>query len=204
MTLTATELTTMQHGLAFGTKTIPAVEYYTGDGGAAYLGRNALEPFDQQRFRAIRGLVPEDYDLPAWVELGCGVGANLCPGDIGIDCDARVLEPAINMGIIGLVGTSPFLHFLPDNLTKCCLAVGLLMHLNHALSDLTIEQMQRISSKYIILGEYIDSTEREIPWHDVEGGLFARPYDVPGWTKVKETMLEPFGPEVTFQVWEKP
>lgn len=208
-----------------------AEEAYCGAAGAAYWERNADKVREQRLFRylALRDLIPWSMPLNAdvrlrWLEIGCGRGDNLTEGDVGLDCDARQLTYLPSRRITTIFDHAYDLSMFIDNSFPVVFSVGCLMHLPrcgrscqdrdrnagypeeplHQCWPTAAEEMGRVSSRYVILGEYWAEGETRINSPHWQGCLWARPYTVPGYTEIKRVKpLAPFDPEVTFTIWEK-
>ena len=206
-----------------------AEELYTGDEGAQYWERNGdrlrRESIDRQR--ALRSLIPDEIIRDRqWLEVGCGRGDNLCYHDVGLDCDPRQLDAMIRWyyyGKIAVLGHAYDLSMFIDGSFEVVFSVGCLMHLptrrlvpgvispgtwwNEDIEDETwqraVEEMARVSRRYVILGEYWAEQEEPVEGKHWEGCLWRRPYNVPGFRLVKGESLEPFDADVLFTVWQK-
>lgn len=191
-----------------------AEELYTGEAGAKYWERNEeqLDTSAFDRMAALRQLLP-NVARESWLEIGCGRGHNLGDGDVGLDCDPRQLAHLINA--IPIVGHAYDLSMFITGSFPVVFSVGCLMHLPswptddwrvtpHTGWQTAVEEMARVSSRYVILGEYWAEEERAIDSPNWPGCLWARPYTVPGYTEIKRIQpLAPFDAGVTFSVWEK-
>lgn len=194
-----------------------AEELYCGEAGTAYWIRNLPRLVGERwdRARALRRLIPDVEQHPA-LEIGCGRGFNLVPGDVGLDCDVRQLA-YLPDGVIPIVGHAYDLSMFPDGAFPLVMSVGCLMHLpdlrrhwdemplmvdtswQHAAAEIA-----RVSSQYVLLGEYWAEQEQEILGHNWDHCLWARPYTVPGMRKIKQVSpLLPFDRDIVFLVWEK-
>lgn len=195
--------------------TTPAEAYYIGQGGRDYWKRNTQRCQSDAiaRRNSLRNFVGE-YRLSRWLEVGCGIGANMFPGDIGLDCDPRPLS-ALTPDKTGVIGHAYNLPF-PDAHFPVVFSVGCLMHLpscengdsvKHgycATWQGAVQEMARVSAHFVLIGEYIEPEERDLHWQDRAGLCWARPYTVPGFRRVKKDYLSPpFDPEVDFELWEK-
>ena len=177
-----------------------AEKLYRGAAGAAYWERNRerLDREREDRAEAIHALLPTTPG--PWLEVGCGEGHNLLPGDVGLDCDPRRLARWV---VLGSVYALPF----RDEEFSVVFSVGCLMHLPSGEKEswqAAVAEMARCSSRYVLIGEYMAMEEEEIPWHGERDVLWARPYSIPGCEQVRETKpLRPFDEGITFQVWRK-
>lgn len=198
-----------------------AEDLYCGDEGAAYWQRNSTRLQNERgdRVRVLRNLVHYNHQI-GWLEVGCGRGYNLLPGDVGLDCDPRQLA-FLPLSVIPIIGHAYNLSLFPDNSFEVVFSVGCLMHLPSSPTPVSYpigqrpkkihwdtwqeaaEEMARVSSRYVILGEYWGEQEEPVTGKHWEGCLWRRPYTVPGRTLIKTVQpLLPFDPDVTFTVWE--
>jgi hypothetical protein len=195
-----------------------AEQRYCGQEGADYWERNRARLDDERPLRgiALRSLVPVDYATCNWLEVGGGRGHNLYPGDVCLDCDPRQLAARWEPEITPIIGHAYNLSIFPNNAFSVALSVGCLMHLPTCRAgeryrhldchtwNAAVEEMARVSSKYVILGEYVSEEEKEVLGHHWDGCLWSRPYTVPGMTLLTRHLnLEPFDKDVTFLVFGK-
>ena len=190
-----------------------AEDAYKGKAGAAYWKRNGEKVQEQHRARVsfLRFLVPPTYMwihnglLPTpWLEVGCGRGDNLLPGDVGVDCDVRQLSYLFNKGVVPVLASATALPF-PDRSFLTVVSVGCLMHLSGEDLEKALKELTRVSHKFIILGEYLAEQEEAVSGKHWDGMLWKRPYLPPkGWQFVKSVLAPvPFDADVTFLVWER-
>ena len=179
---------------------------YRGTAGTDYWERNRerLDREQKDRAEALHSLIPFS-GLP-WLEVGCGEGHNILPGDVGLDCDPRRLARLSAYDNTGVVGSAYSLPFI-DEAFVVVFSVGCLMHLPSGEGETwqaAVAEMARCSSRNIIIGEYMAMEEKEIPWHGERDVLWTRPYLIPGCELIRETKpLRPFDEGITFQVWRK-
>lgn len=199
-----------------------AANLYQGKAGEEYWERNAPLLDKEQRVRSetLRSLVtlPLDQASSPWLEVGCGRGHNLLSYDVGLDCDVRQLRYLPARDIIPILGEAWDLSMFPDGSFPVVFSVGCLMHLpthKHPMLPMLPSQcvswqraaaeMARVSSRTVILGEYMSEKETVVPSdHWPAGTLWSRPYVVPGMREVKRIApLPPFDPHVSFSIWKK-
>lgn len=194
-----------------------AEELYCGEAGTNYWERNAAQLEANRYFRSvfIRDLIPFSSHAmrSPWLEVGCGRGDNMRAGDVGLDCDHRQLAALAQREMVPIVGHAYNLSMFIDKSFPVVFSVGCLMHLPSGdISDLdhmaafswqkAVAEMARVSSHYIILGEYWGEEERPVSSKYWAGCLWSRPYDIPGFMEINR--VEPpsfFDPNVTFTVW---
>ena len=190
-----------------------AERLYCGSQGTAYWERNRARLQEERYHRAssIRHLVPVELQsagnvMIKFVEVGCGRGHNLYDHDVGIDIDARNLSVENrNCSFVGIVAPAYYIP-LPNKSYPVVFSVGCLMHLptgprgyEVASWQGAVREMARISTKYVIIGEYWDGEEKEVNWHGEKGVLWARDYKVPGFTLTSPLKtLSAFGEDVKF------
>ena len=207
-----------------------AEQLYCGVQGAAYWERNRARLQEERYHRAssIRHLAPAEFQdagdvMIKFVEVGCGRGHNLYDHDVGIDIDARNLSRENrNCSFVGIVAPAYYIP-LPDKSYPVVFSVGCLMHLPSTTGVLNItrnawgeismqddtaswqgavREMARISTKYVIIGEYWEDEEVEVDWHGEKGVLWARNYTVPGFTLTAPLKTLPaFGKGVNFGIF---
>ncbi len=196
-----------------------ATALYRGPGGESYWQRNAagVQAASAVRRQALRALVPGHARFTHWLEFGAGLGANLCYGDVGVDLDLRVLRQ-MRAGVVPVLWdvTLCSLPFFPERSFPVVLSVGLLMHLPAPTARRVIGEMTRLSSAYLITGEYDAAEERDLRWNPETGAqgdgppglLWERPYaelmDNVGLELLSSRAdLPGFEARVTFAVWRR-
>lgn len=199
-----------------------AEQLYIGKAGEEYWARNSdrLEKERASRMISLRHLMPIPHPRwSRWVEVGCGRGHNLRDGDVGVDIDPRQLKE-LDSEITGIIAPAYNIP-LPPQSYPVVFSVGCLMHLpscsigpiipeGHEQRDncpswhKAVSEMARISTNYVIIGEYWAEVEKEIEWHGEKGVLWARPYTVPGFNLEKIVVaLPPFDENLTFGIFKK-
>lgn len=133
------------------------------------------------------------------LEVGCNVGGNLRwiapeldPGHAyGVDINLKALTmiyefvPSVN----ALLESARDLPFR-DGWFDLVFSMGVLIHQPEESLPDVIREMGRVSSKYILSGEYYSAETTEVPYRGHEGALFRRDYGaafseyVPGLTQV--------------------
>jgi methyltransferase family protein len=195
---------------------------YCGAEGAAYWQRNKrrLDQEGPARAEAIRELVPFRYHGTPWLEIGAGRGHNLYSYDVGLDCDARQLRYLRQQQRIPILGHATNLSMFPDDTFAVVFTVGVLMHLpscplatqemEHTADEScdtwhqAVQEMARVSSRYVILGEYWADVETPLTGQNWNGCLWARPYTIPGMVLDHyEQPVLPFDTDVRFLIFIK-
>lgn len=77
------------------------------------------------------------------------------------------------------------------------------MHLPGGHCQQAVKEMARVSSRYVIIGEYWSDQEEAIRNKHWDGCLWKRPYAVPGMRLIQSTTLSPFDDDVIFGVFQK-
>lgn len=183
----------------------PHAEYaYQGHAGTAYWKRNLPRLLKEQDARraALRSLVPVAARNQRWLEVGCGRGFNLRSGDVGLDSDDRQLR-FLPDGVTGIHGSASRIAAVSASFVVV-LSVGCLMHQSGVGLTAALAEMARVSSQFVILGEYLAESEVPLAGKRWDGMLWARAYAVPDFF-LQETRcpLPPFDEDLTFQVWRK-
>jgi spore coat polysaccharide biosynthesis protein SpsF len=190
---------------------------WSGDFGDDYVDRN-LGAYDA---RAPFWTSIVERTTPSRVlEVGCNVGGNLRfiapelePGHAyGIDINRKALTkihefvPDVN----ALLESARDLPFR-DGWFDLVFSMGVLIHQPEESLPEVIREMARVSSKYLLAGEYFAAETTEVPYRGHEGALFRRDYEaefrkaVPGLTTVETGHLtadEGFD-DITWWLFEK-
>ena len=130
------------------------------------------------------------HKIQAWnetdkvLEVGCNLGYNLLHFDhekyklFGVDVNydaiqyCRYMHPWIN-AIEGSVFDLPF----KDGWFSLCFTVGMLIHVPPAQIKKAMDEIVRVSGKYVLCAEYWAEKEKERPFLDMVGITFERPFD---------------------------
>jgi len=158
---------------------------YSGSVGDEYVKRNpnpnaAREPF----WRAVL----EETEAQSVLEVGCGIGGNLShmlnvPTLYGIDVHQPSLDRAKENthGKAKLYKGSATAIPLPQKSVELAFTAGVLIHVSADALARVLKELGRVSSKYVLLVEYVDSHRRAIPWHGHTGILFADAFHLSFW-----------------------
>lgn len=169
---------------------------WSGEFGDQYVDRN-LGAYDA-RAPFWNGIVQRTSPSRV-LEVGCNVGGNLRwiapelqPGHAyGIDINLKALTmihelvPSVN-ALLESARNLPF----RDGWFDLVFSMGVLIHQPEESLPFVIREMGRVSSQYILSGEYYSEETTEVPYRGHEGALFRRDYGaaftdfVPGLTQV--------------------
>ena len=123
------------------------------------------------------------------LEVGCNSGANLrhlppAVRGVGVDVNITALHllraRTAAAPVVASAAALPFAAATFD----LVLTAGLLMHIPAAAFAAVVQELARVSRTWLLLAEYDDTTEREIPWHGCAGAtaaLWARPFGLLAW-----------------------
>ncbi|WP_019959649.1 pseudaminic acid biosynthesis-associated methylase [Woodsholea maritima] len=126
-------------------------------------------------------------DLPTSIfEVGCNVGINLRALSRISEAELYALEPndrareiILSEGLLppdrlfsGDASTLP----LPDNSVDLSFTTGVLIHVPPSELPAAIDQLYRISRKYILMSEYFADKPEETPYRGQTGLLFKRDF----------------------------
>lgn len=161
--------------------------------GDAYTER--FEPWDRRRARWawLRPIVDEAVEdhrrVHTVLEVGCGVGANLLAlttlsgsGDAiqatGLDVNPMAVEKANAAGLDVRLGDGLALPFgaAAFDLVLTC---GYLIHLPPESLAQAVDELVRVSARWVLIGEYFAPTDEALPYQGhsaVDGLLFRRNY----------------------------
>jgi pseudaminic acid biosynthesis-associated methylase len=119
------------------------------------------------------------------LEVGCNVGANLqwiinhvAPAEtFGVDVNKEALTrlrarlPDIN-AVAGLGRDLPF----RDRWFDLVFTTGVLIHQPDSTLPLVMQEVVRVSRRYVLCGEYFAAETVEVPYRGQDGALFKRDY----------------------------
>lgn len=158
---------------------------YAGEIGDQYLAKHPLpDPKREPFWRA----VIEETNPKSVLEVGVGSGGNLAhmlsvPMLYGIDVHQGSLDQAkINtQGKAKLYKGSATALPLPQRSVDLVFTAGCLIHISVTALARVLKEMGRVSDKYVLMVEYVDSHRREIPWRGHSGILFADRFPLEFW-----------------------
>lgn len=160
------------------------LDEWSGEFGAAYTDRNPLDW--RVRLPAITAML-DGLDIESALEVGCNRGHNLRTlveilGEgsrvAGIDPNAYALElaarvhPSVQVGI-GDAYALPF----GEGEFDLVLTAGVLIHVPPAMLSSALNELYRVSRRYILSIEYYAEAEQEVAYRDRDAMLWKRPFD---------------------------
>jgi len=165
------------------------VDFWRGDFGSEYIGRNRADASAvRQRARSwstyFQGIM---HDLPrSIVEVGCSVGINLRALTGLVDAELHGLEPnAAARRVLVEDGVLPASHVhegeansLPfkDGQFELSFTTGVLIHVPPSELPAAVDELYRVSSKYILMSEYFSHEPEEKTYRGQSGLLFKRDF----------------------------
>lgn len=155
------------------------LKIWTSEFGNAYTDRNVYDP--ETRVAAFKTMLA-DLDIKKILEVGCNVGNNLISlSKIG-DYDLIGIEPnryAVKAGrkktdsITIIEGNGFSIPFI-DTYFDLVFTVGVLIHIAPEDLPKIIDEMYRVSRKYILIAEYHSDAETKIQYRGHDNLLFKR------------------------------
>ena len=124
----------------------------------------------------VSGYTPETA-----LEVGCNWGRNLEDLEalgvscVGVDVNADAIKMANEKGFNVWYGDSTQLDFSPNSY-ELVFCSGLFIHLNTPELLLTMREMARVASRYVLFSEYCTKEEQEVPYRGFRGALFKRDF----------------------------
>lgn len=151
---------------------------WAGDFGDQYHQRNADASRDRWPFW--RDFYAR-YPVESVLEVGCGNGANLiwavAPKRAGVDVNAGAILAAQTRAPGALLMVVPATHLpFPDASYDLVFTAGVLIHQGPADLPFVMDEMWRVSSRYLLVIEYHDTDEVEVPYRGQRDALWRRPY----------------------------
>ncbi len=155
---------------------------WSGEFGDEYVDRN----LGSYEVRAPFWRALTDELAPAGVlEVGCNVGGNLqwmagaVPPEqtFGVDVNRKALElmEARIPGVQAVLGSARTLPF-DDASIDLVFTMGVLIHQPEESLPAVMDEMVRVSRRYLLCGEYFDTSTVEVAYRGHEGALFRRDY----------------------------
>ena len=151
---------------------------WRGSFGNDYAERNPVE-IGARRGPFWAGLLSR-YPVKSVLEVGCGVGANLqhlrsVPMLIGLDVNEHAVDEARCLGVRAIVAPATDIPY-PDASFDLVFTSGLLIHLGDAQLLRAMDEMYRVSSRYLLAIEYESEAAIDAPYRGHTGALWRRPY----------------------------
>jgi pseudaminic acid biosynthesis-associated methylase len=155
---------------------------WSGEFGDDYVERNLRAYNERGAFwtSLLAKLHPERV-----LEVGSNVGGNLqwvaqgvSPGRVvGVDVNGKALEELRHRvpGVQGVKCSARELP-MPDRSYDLVFTMGVLIHQPEESLPLVMDEMVRVSARYVMCGEYYDATTIEVPYRGYNGALFRRDY----------------------------
>lgn len=148
----------------------------------AYMVRNADAGARRHEFWLGRVLGP--CPTTSVLEVGCNVGANLqhiapvVPRVVGVDINVHALAAAqLIPNVTAVHAPATALPFV-DASFDLVFTSGVLIHLDHEQLPRAMDEMVRVSRRFLLAIEYFAPTEVEVPYRGHAGALWKRPYDL--------------------------
>ena len=167
----------------------PQIESWTGEFGDAYTARNAASE-EQVRIR-LKALVEIfrliDGDRPRRIlECGCNIGLNTRALRRFTDAELFAIEPNAtaravleDQGVLdgdhladAVVQSLPF----PDGSMDLVFTSGVLIHVHPDDLTAALDEMVRVSSKYLMMIEYFSQSPQSIPYRGRDDLLWKRDF----------------------------
>jgi pseudaminic acid biosynthesis-associated methylase len=155
---------------------------WSGDFGNDYVERN-LRAYDE-RGPFWNSLLTSIRPTTA-LEVGSNVGGNLqwvakhvAPEHVfGVDVNGRALEELEERlpGVRGVQSSARDLPF-PDRSFDLVFTMGVLIHQPEESLPLVMDEMVRVSNRFVLCGEYYDAETIEVPYRGYRNALFRRDY----------------------------
>jgi len=149
--------------------------------GVEYTNRNAILP--ESRINAFRSII-KDLNINKILEIGCNVGHNLIAlskiGDfklIGLEPSKyAVLQGRSYSNNISILEGDIFDIPFKNGYFELVFTSGVLIHINLADLPKAIDEMYRVSNKYVLAIEYYSEVESVIPYRGHDNLLWKRDF----------------------------
>lgn len=151
---------------------------WSGPFGDAYVQRNA--DAGSLRWPFWRDLYAR-YPVESVLEVGCGSGANLmwatAPRKAGVDVNESAVIAAQGRcpNALLIVASGTRLPF-DDVSYELVYTVGVLIHQSPDDLPRVMDEMYRVSRRFLLVIEYADTEEVEVPYRGQRDALWRRPY----------------------------
>ncbi len=154
---------------------------WKSDFGVEYTGRNNISP--SSRLNAFKSMI-DGLSINKILEIGCNVGHNLVAlsqiGDfqlIGVEPSKyAVLQGRSKSNAISILEGNAFDIPFKDGYFDLVFTSGVLIHISIADLPKAIDEMYRVTNRYILVIEYYAENETVIPYHGHNDLLWKRDF----------------------------
>ncbi len=165
------------------------VDQWRGEFGAAYITRNVADEaaVRQRTLMWGRFMWQMMSALPKSIlEVGCNIGINLRALDRVVGAELFAVEPnSAAREVVLREGVLPADHLFDADASKLPMAdgavelsftTGVLIHVPPSELDAAVDELYRVSSRYILMSEYFADQPEEKSYRGQEGLLFKRDF----------------------------
>jgi spore coat polysaccharide biosynthesis protein SpsF len=161
------------------TKT-PQELYWESAKGTDWFERNQTRP--TSRLPVFKDIISRTFGVRSICELGCGNGTNLLAiGSLSKNFELTGVE--LNPKAISILADHPRIRAIHSSIQDLdinerfdlVLLCGVLIHINDEL-PIAYEQIDRLSSRYVLICEYFNPTPVEVNYHGQSGLLIKRDF----------------------------
>lgn len=157
-------------------------QLWSGEFGDDYVDRN-LSAYEVRA--AFWDALLTEFPCESALEVGSNVGGNLqwvarrvaAERVVGVDVNRKALSLLRERvpGVQALYGSARELP-VPDRSIDLVFTMGVLIHQPEESLPAVMDEMVRVSSRYVLCGEYFDEVTTEVQYRGHEGALFRRDY----------------------------
>lgn len=165
------------------------VDHWTGEFGDAYIGRNVADEAAVRQRTLVWGryLWPILPALPnSILEVGCSIGINLRALKNLVGADLHAVEPnasarkrVIEDGVLDaghLYDATADKLPLDDGAVEMSFTTGVLIHVPPSELPAAMDELYRVSSRYVLMSEYFADQPEEKSYRGETGLLFKRDF----------------------------
>lgn len=165
------------------------LEHWTGEFGNQYLARNRLTETKIKEIAKAFGKMIGSLDIRSILEVGTNVGNNLCgihrffDGKVktfGVEPNKSAFEllekNAPLMNLERAFNCDAFTIPMEDASVDLVFTSGVLIHISPGDLGRALDEIYRISGRYILCSEYFSHEPEEKKYHGEEGLLFKRDF----------------------------
>lgn len=162
----------------------PQEEFWAGDFGNEYIGRNKLEDMAPARLSLFSKILARTKNVNSVLEFGANIGSNLYAiHQLLPKADIKAVE--INPKAVETLKTYPWVKKATegsftsqdfDNEADFTFTSGVLIHLNPDVLSKAYENLYNGSRKYVMVCEYYNPSPVAIPYRNHQDRLFKRDF----------------------------
>lgn len=161
----------------------PQEEFWAGDFGNNYIGRNASDNLLSSNVSLFSTILKRTRDVNTILELGANIGMNLKAIHrlnsslemTGVEINKQAYDELLKLPKVIAIHSS-FLDFAPSQTYDFVFTKTVLIHVNPDYLEQVYDIMYRCSKKYLMVAEYYNPSPAMVKYRNNEDKLFKRDF----------------------------